>query len=365
MIATMGDAFRVELPATILRAQARITKIILERGLPARLIRLSAYLVSITSLKRGGRVHLSRAKVAALMGVSERTIDRHLDEMESSGMLSRLVRSRTPGGYFFGTCLKWCDGIWDEVFTQPGRTRTEAISAMHNQPANYEKPTVHKQRIVPSIQSQETQGSPAENDTENASNHATFVTHYSSSKDKEVVIDRLLFVKERQAARTFTTSGKKSAFTPPKALLGWIDRLRLNHNQVSLLMTIAKRTDVNKTKTRLQDLLNHVGERLLAGAILAEQASKYLYKCLASGEDYSPARFVNSAPGIGHEDKEIAAANALRKALPEGKTTVIGGMSLVRQDLVVYRVVVDGSTMGARPLNREQMAVLARRAELC
>lgn len=361
MIATMGDAFRVELPASILRAQARVTKIILERGLPTRLVKLSAYLVSITSLKRGGRVHLSRARVAELMGVSERTIDRHLDEMESSGMLSRLVRSRTPGGFFFGTCLKWCDGIWDEVFIQPGRTRTQAIADSRGTPSSSQVADTVPKKEFPSTS--HNSNSPAIREA-TTPDHATFVSHYSSPKQTEVVNQRLLFVKDRQAAQTFSQAKKESGFKPPKALLGWIERLGLNSNQVSLLMTIAKRTDVNKTRTRLQDLLNHIGERLLAGSILAEQASKYLYKCLMSGEDYSPARFVNSMPGTGHEDKEIAAAQALRKALPEGKTTVIDGLALVRQDLVVYRV-VDGAAGGARPMTREQMAVLARRAGLC
>lgn len=359
MITTMGDAFRVELPAGILRAQARITKIILERGLPTRLVKLSAYLVSITSLKRGGRVHLSRARVAELMGVSERTIDRHLDEMESSGLLARLVRSRTPGGYFFGTCVKWGESVWNEVFVQPGRTRTEAIGRTREMVSHKNVECVNAAHIseVPTEANEECK------QAKHTPNHATFVTHYSSPITK--VVDKgLIFVKEPQASPTSKHTGQVSGFKPPKALLGWIQRLRLNANQVSLLMTIAKRTDVNKTRTRLQDLLNHVGERLLAGAILADQASKYLYKCLASGEDYSPARFVNSMPGTGHEDKEIADARALRKALPEGKTTVIAGQALVRQDLVVYRV-VDGTSSGARPLTREQMAVLARRAGLC
>jgi hypothetical protein len=140
--------------------------------------------------------------------------------------------------------------------------------------------------------------------------------------------------------------------------------LKLDASQVGLLMTIAKRTDVNKTHTRLQDLLNYVGERLVAGAVLADQASKYLYKCLASGEDYSPARFVNSVGEMNHEAREIEAATLLRKFLPEGKTTTIAGAYLVRRDNVVYRV-VDGDGNAVRPLNREQMAVFARKAGLC
>ncbi|WP_365746573.1 HTH domain-containing protein [Rhodoferax sp.] len=93
-----------------------------------RVLPLLAYLVSITSLLRGGKVHLSRAKVAGILNVSERTIDRHLDDLEGAGILTRLVRDRSVGGWFFGTCLKWSLDIWDSLFVQPGRTRSEAIS---------------------------------------------------------------------------------------------------------------------------------------------------------------------------------------------------------------------------------------------
>lgn len=356
MITTMEDAFRVELPASILRAQARISKLILERGLPTRLIRLSAYLVSITSLSRGGRVHLSRAKVATLFGVSERTIDRHLDEMEATGMLCRLVRSRTPGGYFFGTCVKWGEFIWDQVFTQPGRTRSQAISDK----------TLDRLNKVDAVENTKNRGDIAGSTTAQKSetgNHATILSHYSLPT-KKVLDKRLVFVKNQQAEPTVLSSSSRKPFRPPAALHGWIQRLKLDASQVGLLMTIAKRTDVNKTRTRLQDLLNYVGDRLVAGAVLADQASKYLYKCLTSGEDYSASRFVNSAGEMNHEAREIEAAALLRKYLPEGKSTTVAGATLVRQDNVVYRV-MDGDGNAVRPLNREQMAVFARKAGLC
>lgn len=396
MIATMGDAFRVDLPASILRAQARITKVIVEGEIPVRLLRVCVYLVSITAMTKHGKVHFSRSKLAGVLGVSERTVDRHLDELESHAILSRLTRSRSPGGYFYGTCLRWSSDIWSAVFLEPGRTRTEALrspgssarpvlqtkQAMEHgltgemNPSNTVEATCSRGEVpehttntispettaVKPLVAPSSGESPAGMAQSPSGNHATFLADYSPQVEK-VVDKKLFFVNAKQAQPTSNDSMTRAPLKVPLTLLPWMQKLQLVPQQIGMLLAVAKRTDVNKTKTRLQDLLTHVGDRLYSRAVFAEQASKYLYRCLDSGEDYSPARFVNQAPGQDDGKQEIAAANALRKSLPEGKTTTINGQDYVRNGLAVYRCGINSGS-GVLPLTRAQMAVVSMRAGL-
>ena len=382
MIATMDDCFRPDLPIEVVRAQARVAKLVLERGLPPRLLTLCTYLVSTTSLKRSGRVYLSREKVAGMLNLSERTIDRHFKELESSGFLERQVRERTPDGWFYGTCVRWSAEIWDLLFVQPGRTRRDAIAEQrkNRQPAATEQSLAHPNVLaIPATSLQSVAGqqpanavSPTEYPTPTpnlATNHATKVAHYSSSPITTVFKGSVLNnggPKPTFEKNTFADKKQpgRSGFNIPPAIAPWATKLNLQPDNISLLMVTAKKTDPNRTKTRLQDLLNYVGERLLRSSILGASASKYLFKCLTSGEDYSQARF-NAPDSPSRINADGVAATALRDHLPEGEIKVICGSHLIRDGYAVRKVdPVYGLNGPCALLTLEQQAVMARRGGL-
>lgn len=378
MIATMDDCFRFDLPVEVIRAQARVSKIIIERGIPPRLLVLCTYLVSTTSLTRGGRVFLSRKKVAARLGTSERTIDRHFEELEDHGILQRMERDHGPGGFFYGTCVKWSAAVWDYLFCAPGRTRTEALNERHKDQTKTTSPvefiTPTPTSIVNPPQTQQNIGesidSPVGSDATHT-NHVVVACHAPKLADYTPVpiFNKSLFVNEDKDVTPKTISFPKDnksrgelAFRIPAVIEPWAEKLKLLPKNISLLMATAKRTDTQNTKRRLQDLLDYVGGRVIKLGLVGDRACAYLYKCLASGENYSKTRF-EAPDSPTHEDGEISAANALRAKLPLGQITEICGLNLVRDGNAVRRVDPKLGIVGpSHLLTREQMAVLAVRA---
>lgn len=398
MITTFKDCYRADLPIEVLRAQARIAKIVMEWRVPPRLLPLCTYLVSTTSLAKHGRVHLARHKVAKLLEVSERTIDRHFDELEARGILNRQVRARTPGGWFYGTCIRWTETVWDALFVKPGRTRTEAVNELHAKRAAV--------RTAAAAMQVEATSSPAlrpiapteildpvakpdpqpvlmvsSSSAEAASDQGTSLdlaqprdicVAQCSLPPTTVLKGGSLNASEGQTPTFQQNTGKQeqptqTAFRIPLAVAPWALKLGLGRSNIAMLMATAKKTDVNKTRTRLQDLLAHVGDRLIKEGIKAESASCYLYRCLTKGEDYSAQRF-NAVDSPTHESREVDAANSLRKNLPEGQITVLEGLPgvhLVRCGYAVSKVDPALGLYGpSKLLTREQMAVMARRAGL-
>ena len=389
MIATMDDCFRPDLPIEVVRAQARVAKLVLERGLPPRLLTLCTYLVSTTSLKRAGRVYLSREKVAGMLNLSERTIDRHFKELESSGFLERQVRERTPDGWFYGTCVRWSSEIWDLLFVQPGRTRRDAIAeqrknrqstevqlnptAAPEQSLDVTETSSHPSIVLQPLAVPATNVLPPNDQPTPTPNLApiqrTEKSHYSSSPITTLFKGSVLYnggPKPTFEKNTFADKKQpvRSGFNIPPAIAPWATKLNLQPDNISLLMVTAKKTDPNRTKTRLQDLLNYVGERLLRSSILGASASKYLFKCLTSGEDYSQARF-NAPDAPSHINADRVAATALRDHLPEGEIKVICGSHLIRDGYAVRKVdPVYGLNGPCALLTLEQQAVMARRGGL-
>lgn len=389
MIATLTDCYRLDLPLEVVRAQARVAKLVLERGLPPRLLTLCTYLVSTTNLARGGRVYLSRKKVAAMMNVSERTIDRHFDELETNGFLDRQVRERTATGWFYGTCVKWSADIWDTLFLAPGRTRREALAQqrakrleaqvqpeqtttpekLNNLPHESRQPKpIHRSMPDPAFFDATPSYHPAST-PQPATIHATFLADYTAPSSTNTLKESSLINGQPTKTTSENTFAKqpqsgRPAFNIPPAILPWASKLNLQPENISLLMATAKKTDPNRTKTRLQDLLNYVGERLLRGSILGASASKYLYKCLKSGEDYSHARF-NAPDAPSRTNSDGVAATALRDHLPEGQIKLVCGSHLMRDGYAVRKVdPVFGLNGPCALLTLEQQAVMARRAGL-
>ncbi len=420
MIATMDDLFRLDLPAPVQRAQARINKVIVERRLPPRIDRLCNYLVATTSLKKGGVVHLSRAKVAGLLSLSERTIDRYFDILETNGVLERQVRDRTPGGFFYGTCVKWSQEVWAYLFELPARTRKEAVASNHTQvgpvdgfgteastPNNHFKieavSAAHEDYAVsvnglaecaaestrlvevqeaahalsigtaqpqldggtffasPIVEFLDGVKTPSETNQGNdpaslgTAIHATNLSHYTDPMERTISKKLIL-------SKTGRPTFPKTSLRLPHELRALLEPLCLNSNQIRMLLAVAKKTDLNSTKTRLQDLLKHVGNQLIKRKILGESASKYLYRCLTNGEDYSAARFAlhaaksakdglnrdNPWPVLTHQatpadtsaDTAIA---AMRSTIPLNGTKDFGKKTFARAEAspeVVY-VVLD------------------------
>lgn len=373
MITSLADSYRVDLPAEILRAQARMLKVAVERNVPMRLLQLCGYLISTTNLRKDRRVHLSRAKVAGLLRVSERTIDRHFDELEKFGVLERQVRDRAPGGFFYGTCVRWSQEIWEALFVMPGRTRKEAMEAKAKADAEASMPSNRASKGVATplelsaTTAPKTPASSSEKpfipEPTMTGCHATKVAHYTGVPTNVVKGCTLL----KDETTTVETHSQPKGFRAPLAVLRWAMPLQLADQQLRMLMAVAKKTDLNRTQTRLQDLMNYVGDRLLQGRVLADGASKYLYRCLTSGEDYSSARFEaqrrsrearqetgSDRPRI---DSTVAAAQALRAALPEGVATIFAGLELVKMGFSVREVVRGGE--GERLLTMMEMADLS------
>ena len=402
MIATMKDCYCPNLPIEVIRAQARVSKLISEMGLPPRLLNLCIYLVTTTSLERSGRVFLSRKKVAPIVDLSERTLDRYFDELEGNGILSRQVRDRTPDGWFYGTCVRWSESIWDLLFVKPGRTRKQAVAQLRaargalaaikcegesapdfpSQAPNVSLKSIEGEVIAKvSIPTQPEIETLAENSSPESTRpalqtdfpvaiHAPKMSHYSlppiTTVFKELTLSKVKPTKMAFQKHTFAKHLQtvRPAFNIPPSILPWAQQLQLQPENISLLMCTAKRTDPQRTQTRLQDLLNYVGDRLLRCSILGASASKYLYKCLNSGEDYSQARF-NAPDAPGRDNAEAAAARALRGKLPQGVVTVISGAHLLRHDNVVQRVdPTYGDNGECHMLTLAQQAVLAKRAGL-
>jgi hypothetical protein len=199
--------------------------------------------------------------------------------------------------------------------------------------------------------------------------HAPNLAHYSPLPLSTVVKESLLVTREQKS--TFQKNGypEKGAdqktggpdFRIPVDVAPWAKTLRLEPENIAMLMRVAKKTDPHQTRTRLQDLLEHVGNRMVRAAIFGVSASKYLYKCLATGEDYSKARF--EAPDAPQGNRDVSAASSLRANLPSGEVTEVGGLHLVRDGITVRRVdPVLGLSGPVHLLNLEQQAVLARRA---
>ena len=389
MIATLTDCYRLDLPLEVVRAQARVAKLVLERGLPPRLLTLCTYLISTTNLARGGRVFLSRTKVAEMLNVSERTIDRHFKELENNGLLDRQVRERTTTGWFYGTCVKWTAEIWDTLFVAPGRSRREALAQQRakrleaqgppEQTATPEKlnklshesrqqDPIHRSIPNPAVFDAKPSNHPAST-PKPATIHATFLADYTAPPSTNTLKESSLINGQPTKQTSEHTLAKqpqsgRQAFNIPPAILPWASKLNLQPENISLLMATAKKTDLNRTNTRLQDLLNYVGERLLRGSILGANASKYLYKCLKTGEDYSHARF-NAPDAPSRTNSDGVAATALRYHLPEGQIKLVCGSHLMRDGFAVRKVdPVFGLNGPCALLTLEQQAVMARRAGL-
>lgn len=373
MIATMKDCFDPNLPIEVIRAQARVTKLISEEGLPHRLLNLCIYLVTTTSLTRAGRVFLSRRKVAGIIGVSERTIDRYFDELEIGGLLDRQTRNRAPGGWFYGTCVRWSDPVWNFLFVLPGRTRKEAIAQRRAELSTQNPVEPNYLSVLVSPNTAKSIDNPTEfppsvpQTCTKVADHAPNLAHYSPCPISEIVKELSLSKDDQKTTFEKNTSRKpqdRAAFKVPANIQPWAQRLKLRPENISYLMAEAKKTDVQFTKTRLQDLLNYVGDRLMRMAVQGVEASKYLFKCLRSGEDYSTARF-NTPDAPDRDNQDRLDAQLLHATLPLGEITVVMGSHLLRDGYVVRRVDPTYGLNGpCHLLTLEQQAVLARRAGL-
>jgi hypothetical protein len=107
MVSSVGDVFSKQLPSLIRVAQQRSHQLPAVHEIRQGPLLVSA-LLAFTSLQDvGGPIRFKRAKLAALLGVTTRTIDRRLGELERQGLAERVTPRGKVGGRWPVTQLRW------------------------------------------------------------------------------------------------------------------------------------------------------------------------------------------------------------------------------------------------------------------
>lgn len=219
-------------------------------------------LIAYTNLdKLGAPLRFARARPAAILKVSLRTIDRLLSKLEDLGWLKRLPQPRLAPGYWGCTSLVWSDWVLREIFQD--RRRTFSSSG----------PTPHQKNIPP-------------NAAKSSPDRAPLMAHQS------VPPTEVFNNNKPGIARSFDKYSRiESPENPlsappgrriPESLVAYMHEFRLSPAQICWLMARAKERGL-----WLQDVLSFAREGLTRHALLGRPACAWVLSLLRVQKDYA------------------------------------------------------------------------------
>lgn len=130
MVSSVGDVFSKRLPSLIRVAQRRAQEVPEVHAVKQGPLLVSA-LLSFTNLDRVDEpLRFSRQKLAGILGVTTRTVDRRLVELEQAGLAERVTPRRKVGGRWPVCRLRWSASallaFWPEGLPLPRITPPNA-----------------------------------------------------------------------------------------------------------------------------------------------------------------------------------------------------------------------------------------------
>lgn len=256
----VGRLFASKLPLLIKKARARAVEHP-QLFLKGKVTALVQVLITYTNLDDiGTPLRFNRERPATLLGVSTRTIDRLLKELESLGWLARLPQPRLKDGNWGCTSIAWSAWVIKDVFALPPATD------------KWGTPT-HKT-------SKTTAPNP-----KTLVNRATKTAHLSFSPKGEVFQNKVENDNSHKSTETafdpFNERMKNSRRIPVD-LVEPMKALKLSAQNICLLMAHCKR----KGK-RLQDVFLATLDQLKQRRLLGQDALGWLMYMIGLERDYA------------------------------------------------------------------------------
>lgn len=259
---TVGRLFASELPTLIKMARSRAVEHpqLFLRGKATALVQVLITYTNLSALTTPLR--FNRQRPATLLGVSTRTIDRLLKELETLGWLTRLPQPRLGDGVWGCTSVKWSSWVIRDIFAVD---RAPAVRAA-------------KATDTP------TKGS-SEQPTKPCANRATQTAHLSSSPNGEVLQNKVASDDSGKTSPTRFDPFKETQDSNrriPADLVEPMQQLGLTPGNMCLLMAHCKR----KGK-RLQHVLAATADQIKEKGLRAKDALGWLMYMIGLNRDYA------------------------------------------------------------------------------
>lgn len=308
-IDTVGRLFAPNLPITIKKARARAVEHP-QLFLKGKVTALVQVLITYTDLdKLGSPILFKRTRPATVLGVSTRTIDRLLKELEGLGWLIRLPQPRLGEGVWGCTSIEWAKWVIKDIFTLSSAQDKWGKSA----------------RCAP-------QSDPSSDPASNSVNRATETAHLSSSPYGEVFQNKV--VDDASSETTFDPYGerKPTGRRIPADLVDPMKDLDLTPSNICWLMAQCKRKGI-----QLQQVFKATYDKIKQKGLKARKAVSWLMYMINLDRDYAhEARQADDrVRAAARKDKRDQMLKAIADAafvpgaaLPEGRVVLqrLGGI---------------------------------------
>lgn len=357
MSITSPECLYDALPLAIRQARARAMEHPTLFG-QGRILSLVQTLISFTNLDQlRAPLLFNRKKPASILGVSTRTIDRFLGQLEKLGWLKRLKQPRLKEGVWGVTSILWKSWVLESIFILPkgmdkwgNPMRSKGASTPLN-PAGDSTKTIVKVDskgveqdlgVVQDSKLSESKANEGLNAEDLSLSRATEMAHLSLSSKEEVLRNKLeenFSKKEKQP--TFDPFGeqKKRSRRLPEDLVDPMQTYELTPAQICWLMKRCK-----KNSHRLQDLFAVAEPTFKKKNLKAKSALRYLVYLSGLEQDFSSRAQEVTKKEVqkkksSRKDKWIEAMTekglSLGALLPSGWVVeeVINGMAFLENSL--------------------------------